>query len=214
MSNLAIIGCGGHGRVAADIAKKLNYKKIVFLDKSWNENVENNTKKTEKFWPIIGNYNLSTIDKLVDENYKIFIAITKNSDREKVFKMISEVNLVSLIDPSAVISEKANISLGTIVCGNSVVNIGSRIGYCSIINTGAIIDHDCMIDNFVHISPGVSLAGSVYIGKRSWMGIGSTVIGNIHIGSDVMVAAGAVVVKAVDNSKIVYGIPAKEKYEN
>ena len=42
-----------------------------------------------------------------------------------------------------------------------IVNSGSKIGKCAIINTGAIVEHDCTIGDFVHITAGM-LSGAVH----------------------------------------------------
>ena len=44
---------------------------------------------------------------------------------------------------------------------SAVINPYTRIREHCIINTGAIIEHDCIIENFVHISPNAALAGGV-----------------------------------------------------
>ena len=47
----------------------------------------------------------------------------------------------------------------------SIINSDTTIGKNCIINTGAIIDHDCLIKDHTHICPGVVIAGNVKIGK-------------------------------------------------
>ena len=75
------------------------------------------------------------------------------------------------------------------------------------------------MEDGVHICPGVSLAGGVYIGKRSFVGIGSSVIQNITIGSDVNLGAGSTVVKNLPDKITAVGLPAqilskKKMYNN
>ena len=57
-----------------------------------------------------------------------------------------------------------------------------------IINTSAFVDHDCVLADGVHISPGVHLAGGVTIGERSWIGIGASVRQLVSVGADVEAA--------------------------
>ena len=64
--------------------------------------------------------------------------------------------------------------------------------------------------DFVHISPGVNLAGNVTIGKNSWIGIGSSIINNINIQRDVIVGAGGIVIKNIDELGTYIGIPVKK----
>ena len=89
----------------------------------------------------------------------------------------------------------------------AVINCCTKIGKGCIINTGATIDHDNLIEDYVHISPGVHLAGTVKVGQGSWLGIGSVVSNNINITSGCKVGAGAVVVKDITEPGTYVGVP-------
>lgn len=92
---------------------------------------------------------------------------------------------------------------------NAVINPGSRVGRGCIINTGATVDHDCVLEDFVHVSPGAHVAGSVFIGSRTWVGIGGIISNNLTICADCIVGAGAVVVRNIDQPGIYVGAPAR-----
>lgn len=51
--------------------------------------------------------------------------------------------------------------------------------------------------------------GPIRIDSKSYLGAGSMVVGNVHIGEGAVVGAGAVVVKDVPSRAIVAGVPAK-----
>ena len=197
---LVIIGAGGHGRVAQDIAN-YTYSKIVFLDDSdiKHENVVL-VGKTKDYIKYIGNSDF-------------FVAIGNNSVREKVSKMIesSGANIVSLIHTGAIISNSVNIGAGSMVMAGAVINANANIGAGCIVNTCSSIDHDCTIDEFCHISVGAHLAGTVQVGARTFIGAGATVINNIDICADCMIGAGAVVVKDIEKSGTYVGVPAVMK---
>ncbi len=50
---------------------------------------------------------------------------------------------------------------------------------------------------------------SIFIGDNCYIGTGATILGPIHIGNNVTIAAGAVVVKDVPDNCVVAGNPAK-----
>ena len=102
------------------------------------------------------------------------------------------------------------IGQGTVVMANAVINAGARIGAHCIINTSAVVEHDNRIADFVHISVGAKLAGTVSVGKRSWVGIAACVSNNIHICDDCMIGAGAVVIKDIEESGTYVGVPVKK----
>ena len=199
---LIIIGAGGHGKVCADIAELMEcYKEIYFLD----DNVIGSCLKHE----IIGQ--IKDFKKFINiADY--FIAIGDGKTREKIFDEIEKSNLeiVSLIHPSAVIASSAKIGKGTVVAAGAVINPDSNIGKGCIINTSSSIDHDVIIKDFSHIAPGAHLAGAVFVDKYTWVGVGSIVKNNITITSECMVGAGAVVVCDIKESGTYVGIPAKK----
>ena len=214
IDKLIIIGAGGHGRVAADIADQMKIPTIKFLDFSWNNKyltIEKNYHNTENYWDIIGKPDKATISDLVFKNFKFFVAISNNKERKSFFDLIGIENIISLIHPSSTISNNVEILNGTMISANVAINVLSKIGYGSIINTGSIIDHDCQIGNFVHIGPGVNIAGKVIIKNFSSIGLGSNIIQNISIGKNAFIGAGSLVLDNISDDVIAYGLPAKQK---
>ncbi len=65
------------------------------------------------------------------------------------------------------------------------------------------------LEDFVHISPNVAIAGGVKIGEGTHIGIGACIIPGITIGKWVTVGAGAIIIKDVPDFAVVVGNPAK-----
>ena len=93
----------------------------------------------------------------------------------------------------------------------AVVNPYTKIGQGCIINTCASVDHDCRIGDYVHVSVGSHLAGTVFIGNGTWIGAGAIVSNNVSICENCMVGAGAVVLKDITEPDTYIGIPARKK---
>ena len=201
-TKLIIIGAGGHGKVCADIAELMGcYKRIYFLD----DNVIGSCLKHE----IIGQ--IKDFKKFINvADY--FIAIGDGKIREKIFDEIEKSNLeiVSLIHPSAVIASSAKIGKGTVVAAGAVINPDSNIGKGCIINTSSSVDHDVIIKDFSHIAPGAHLAGTVFVDKYTWVGAGAVIKNNIKITADCMIGAGTIVVSDINESGTYIGVPAKK----
>lgn len=204
MSNrLIIIGAGGHGKVVADIAMKMNrWLDISFLDDDIN-------KKEVLGLKVIGNISdaFSYFD-IAD----IFVAIGNNTEREKIQQSLEDKGAIIpvLIHPDAVIGQQVHIEIGTVIMPGVIINCCTKIGKGCIINTGAIIDHDNVIEDYVHISPGSSLAGNVKVGKKTWIGIGSVVSNNISICSNCILGAGTVAINDISEPGTYIGIPARK----
>ena len=202
-NKLIIIGASGHGKVVADIAIKMNkWQSIAFLD-------DDESIKTSMGLEVIG----KTADAFTyKDEADFFVAIGSNATREKIQeKLIVEgLNVVNLIHPSAVIGIDVEIGIGTAVMAGVVINSSTRIEKGCIINTSASLDHANVIEDYVHISPGVNMAGTVKVGKGSWIGIGSVVSNNVNICSGCKVGAGAVVVKDITEPGTYVGVPLRK----
>lgn len=200
---LLIIGASGHGKVVADIALTMSkWKSIAFLD-------DDDSMKSSMGLKIIGTS--KNILEHMDE-YEIFVGIGNNATRKKIYEMLEAVGatIPVLIHPNAVVSEQVEIGIGTAIMAGVVVNCCTKIGKGCIINTGSTIDHDNYIEDYVHVSPGVHLAGTVKVGRGSWLGIGSVVSNNVTITSGCKIGAGAVVVKNINETGIYVGIPVRK----
>lgn len=196
MKKVIIIGAGGHGKVAADIIRLSGDKVVGFLDDKPPENLVG--------FDIIGN--TDDIGKWSDCLY--FAAIGSAEIRKKFMK--NNVSWYTAIHPTAVIASDVKIGDGTLFAANSVVNPGSEIGRGCIVNTAATVDHDCILEDFVHISPGAHLSGSVRVGTETWIGVGACVINNVEICGGCTVGAGAVVIRNIVEAGTYAGVPAEK----
>ena len=90
-----------------------------------------------------------------------------------------------------------------------MINSDAFIDKGVILNTSCTIEHDCEVNSFAHICPGVNLAGSVSVGSNSMIGIGSSIIQNISIGYNVVIGAGSVVTSDIPPESMAAGVPCK-----
>lgn len=200
MKSVIIIGASGHGKVIADIILKSGDKVIGFLD--------DNLNLSDHFigFPILGK--VERYEEYRDREF--VIAIGNAYIREKVANKLEGIRWYAAIHPSAVLSSiGVTIGEGTVVAANAVINSNAQIGRHCIINTGSIVEHDNVLEDFVHLSVGAKLAGNVHVGKSTWIGIGASVSNNLSICSDCMVGAGGVVVKNINEAGTYAGIPAE-----
>lgn len=203
MSRLLILGAGGHGKVVAETALANNkFQRISFLDDG---------KIGEKVLGIEVIDGLSTMEKLRGKFDSAFVALGDNKLRVEWLLKLKKIGffLPIIKHPTSVISKSAVLKEGTCVFANAVINANAKIGFGCIINTSSVVEHDCKIEDGVHVSCNVSLGGTTCVGKHSLLGIGSTVINNISIGENVIIGAGAVVTKNIPPNCIAVGVPAK-----
>lgn len=198
MKDVIIIGTGGHAKVVADIVLSSRDRLVGFLtsDDSIDEFMG---------WPVLG----------TDTDYVKFldccfvIAIGNPQVRERLSKNMVGAHWYTAIHPSASVSAVyTSIGAGSVIMANAVVNSCAQIGNHCIINSNATVEHENVIEDYVHISVGTKLAGTVKVGKRTWIGIGAAVSNGISICRDCMIGAGAVVVKNIEIPGTYVGIPA------
>ncbi len=125
--------------------------------------------------------------------------------RLAVYQKIKDAGFtcVTVIHPRAFVEPTARVSEGCQLFFNSYIGSDATIGFGSIVNTGAIISHDCVLGDYVNISPGAILAGAVTIGERTLVGMGVTINLGVKIGAGVRIGNSAVVKADVPENGIV-----------
>ena len=197
--SIILIGYSGHGYVACDIFLKNEINILGYCD--------NSEKKENPFGlTYLGSENLYDF-----EDNEVFIAIGDNVLRSKIFNSIDgKATYGDAYHPTATIGFMAHLGTMNLLGANTVINPLSKIGDGVIINTGAIVEHDCTIGNFVHIAPGAVLAGNVSVGDFTFIGARAVVKQGVNICNNVVIGAGAVVVKSITEPGTYIGIPAQK----
>ena len=198
---IILIGGGGHGKVVIDAIKKSDEFAIYGI-------VDTIIPKGKSVLGIdvLGNYDvLNDIRKKGIKNAFIsFGSIGDCSARIEVYKRLKELgfNLPFVVHPSAIIGSGVTFKEGAFVAAGAVINPESKIGKNAIINTSASVDHDCVIGDYVHVAPGVTLSGKVKIGDETHVGVGAAVIQHLVIGKKCMLKANGLVSKNMNDGEI------------
>lgn len=194
---IVFVGYSGHAYVCVDVAFRLGKEVSGYFDIS--------QKEVNPFKLIyLGSENECQLKS------DVFVSVGDNNIRKKIISNLDFSNLVSLIDPSAIVSSTVTIQKGVLVAPNATVNAFSEIGKGAIINTGSIVEHECKIGNFAHVCPGSVLAGNVEIGECTFIGANSTVIQGVKICDNVILGANSTVINDIHESGVYVGSPAKK----
>jgi sugar O-acyltransferase (sialic acid O-acetyltransferase NeuD family) len=201
MNNLLIMGAGGHGKVVADAADAMQkWKEICFLD---------DHVSSCNGMGVVGKF--ADLPALRQRFPEVMVAVGDNHMRDILLLQCMELGfrLPIIIHPTSWISKFAKIGHGSVVFANTAINANAQIGYGCIINTAAVVEHDCVIDDCVHLSPNATLAGKVKVGKYSWIGAGATVINDMSVGDNVIIGANSLVINEISSNVTAVGSPAK-----
>lgn len=200
---IIVIGNGGHSKVIQEMISNIKgYRVIGVLDDKYTHITE-----TEKV--IYGP--LYYFDTIMNDRFKVIIAIGNNLVRKDIVNRLNipTTSYLTLIHPTAVVSESAKIGFGTVVMNGAFVTAEALIGHHTIINTSAIIEHENRIGDFVHVSPNATLTGNVSIGEGVHLGASATVIPGIKINRWSVIGAGSTVINDIPAYRKAVGSPTQ-----
>ncbi|ENM5726505.1 acetyltransferase [Vibrio mimicus] len=99
----------------------------------------------------------------------------------------------TVIASDAHVSLFATIRSGAQILPGARVQTGAVIGEHTIVNSGALVEHDCQIGAYNHIAPRATLCGAVCTREAVYIGANATVIQGLVLESQSVVGAGAIV---------------------
>ena len=207
MTQVIIIGYGGHGKVIEECIESNNTQYALGYIDQFDRGIHLKHLGTDD--------SISDIIKIYP-NAQFVIGIGDIQLRRKLFSLYESFNVkfATVVHKSANISPKTMIGDGTVVFPHAVINPGSIIGRHCIINSGAIIEHDNIIEDNVHLAPRSVTGGQVKVGNDTLIGLGACIRNNVTIGSKCIVGMGSSVIDDVLNDTIVFGVPAKQRSNN
>ncbi|MEG1884296.1 MAG: acetyltransferase [Clostridia bacterium] len=131
--------------------------------------------------------------------------------RRKLYCMVKEIgfSVPHVIDRSATVAGDSDVGEGVYIGKHAVVNAGATLDACAIVNTGAIVEHDCSIGSFAHISSGAVLCGQVTVGSDTHIGANSTIRQQLVIGHGSIIGISSVVTKNIPDYAEAYGNPCR-----
>lgn len=209
---ILIFGSSGHAKVITEILEEQNFEIIGYFDSfaAVGSKVLN--------YRILGDeYLLSDANKKFKTD-QVAIAVGENNSRFKVFQKLRKINknlkFPPIVASSAKVSKGATLGDGVVIMNNVVVNAGGNIGNFVVLNTASVVEHDCIVEDFSSLAPGVLLGGNVRVGQKAFVGMGARIIQNKKIGEGSVIGAGATVLTDIPDKVLAVGTPAKVKKRN
>jgi sugar O-acyltransferase (sialic acid O-acetyltransferase NeuD family) len=212
MESIILIGGGGHCLSCIDVLRSSGIYEIVgILD------TPDKAGTTLSGIKVIGTDD--DISKLVKKCRNFLITVGQIKSCEKRIRIYNTIkknggNLPVIISPRAYVSPLAFVDEGTIVMHNSLINANAVVGKNCIINTGALIEHEASIGDFCHISTQAIVNGQVFVGKNSFIGSNSVIANNLTLPDDIILAAGACLLKSPETAGVYIGNPARKSFKS
>ena len=204
MKDLIIVGAGGFGCEAIDVAEGMNFK-----NKEWNilgfiDDGKEVGTEIFRGYKVIGK-----ISDWQPKNTECFaIGVSSPQVKCKLYNLLKAkgANFATLIAPNVYIPKDMIIGEGCIIT-LAWLGCNVKIGNCVDIH-GSMIG-DATIDDFSTTTGFTNVAGA-NIGKRVFVGSHAVVLNGVKVGDDAYVCAGSVVFTKVKPGVKVMGNPAKK----
>jgi len=209
VSELVIVGCGGHGREIHSTVAALgdaghHWDVLGFVD-----DAPDHLDRLER----LGLGVLGDVGWLADHPHPYALGIGTSAARRRIADRLDGTGAdpVTLVHPSASIGPDVHLGPGVVVFAQSTITTDVRIGAHTHLNVGCSVQHDSMVGEAVQFSPGVFVNGDCTIGDDVFLGTGAIVTRGVTVGAGARIGAGAVVLDDVPAGATVVGTPARPR---
>ena len=211
MKDIAIFGAGGFGREVACLIKRINEKEptwnfIGFFD----DNAELKGTRNEYGEVLGGMKELNAWEKELGLVVTIGVPQVLSIVVSKIQN--DKITFPNLIDPTVDFLDPKNVKMGkgNVICAKSFVSCNVIMGDFNLYNVGVGIGHDSSLGNYNVIMPNVNISGGVQINNCNMLGVKSTVLQYLKIGSNVKFGANSLLMRNAKDNNLYIGNPAKK----
>lgn len=203
---MLVVGAGGFAKEVAEIIfQNKETDNLVFFD----DVNKDKPKSLFGVFPILSSFE-EAASYLNNVDSRFTIGVGNPVVRYKLYRKFASIGgeFISTISPMAMISHyDVQIGLGSNVLPHSIFSSSSKIGKGCIVYYNATVTHDCVIGDFVQLSPNTVFLGRCSVGSFSQIGANATILPDVTIGKNVIVGAGCLVNKDVPDDCVVVGVP-------
>lgn len=201
-----VYGAGGHAQVVSDVLRAQGWSvRHVINDYPGNQHPASRG--------VVPGIRLLGAAQYPQPDVPVVMAVGRNGERAELVRMLEGLVVPAVFEqavhPSALIAPTSVLGEGSVVLHGAIVQPNARTGRHVLINTAASVDHDCVVGDYAHVSPHVTLCGHVQVGEGTHIGAGAVVIPSVRIGRWCRVGAGAVVVSDLPDHVTAVGNPAR-----
>jgi sugar O-acyltransferase (sialic acid O-acetyltransferase NeuD family) len=207
MQRIIVVCAGGHGAVVADILRRARMDGAGSAPIGFVDDTPALQGTSIEGLPVLGT--IPALHTLPHDG--IVIALGDNHLRRALTDRLAGLGerLVSAIHPRSTVAASAQIEAAVVVGAGAIIMVRARIGRGAVINTNASVDHDTVVGDFAHVSPGVTVGANVLIGQETLLAPAACVVAHRRVGARSVIGAGAVVVRDIPDDVIAFGNPAR-----
>jgi sugar O-acyltransferase (sialic acid O-acetyltransferase NeuD family) len=199
---LLVYGGGGHGKAVIDLIRTLGEFDVVGVI---DDGLAAGTEIMGA--PVVGG--ADELDAMrrkgAGKAVNAVGGIGNINSRVTVFQRLKSTGyqFPTLVHPEAFVEVSARLADGVQVFPHAYVGSEAELDFGVIVNTAAVVSHDCHLSQYANVAPGSLLAGGVKVGPRCLIGMGVTVNLEVEIGAGARIGNSAVVKNSVPAAAVV-----------
>jgi sugar O-acyltransferase (sialic acid O-acetyltransferase NeuD family) len=208
-TRILIVGAGGFGREVLQWARHAwpeHAKKIAGFLSADPTKLDGQTTNL----PILG----SPEDFEPQPTDGLLLAIGIPQVRRQVAEQLEArgARFLTLIHPTAIVADTAEIGPGTVICPYAIVSDSVRLGRFVLLNYHASLGHDASAGDFTVLSPYATLGGAAQLRSEVFLGLHSSVGPGQIVGKQSKVSANSCALASAPDSSLIYGVPGRIGY--
>jgi sugar O-acyltransferase (sialic acid O-acetyltransferase NeuD family) len=184
---VAIVGAGGHGRVALDVLLASGFEDRIL---GFYDDAHAALSGEVRGIPILGDVGMLK-SMLSVETVHVVVAITDNEARLRVANSLRGLGarFLSAVHPEAYVSGAAVVGDGCVVAAGAVVHPDAAVGSHCFLGPLSVVDRDAEVGAGTWISagaivgPGARVGARVVLGQNSSVGRKAVVDGDVEVGA-------------------------------
>ena len=186
--SILLIGAGGHARACIDVIEqegRFAVKGLVGHSHEVGSRIFD--------YPVLGTD--EDLPALLGDFANVLVAVGQIKTPElriRLFDLVQKngCRLPVIVSPHAYVSQHVKLNIGTIVMHGAVINAGAEVGRNCIINSQSLVEHGVVIADHCHIATAATINSGVRIGMGTFMGSNSSVRQSINIGERCVIGMG------------------------
>lgn len=205
MTDVVIIGAGGHGREVHDVLLDDGSSNMLgFLD--------DHEPDTELMGRIGASW-LGPVGEMssLPRTVQFLVGLGSGTARRIMDRRAVEAGFepYTLVHPRASVGRDVRLAPGVVVFAHATVTTNITLGRHTHIGRGVAVGHDAALGGYVSAYPNSAISGNVTLEDEVTIGTTACVLQGLTIGAGTFVGAGAVVTKSQPGGQTVVGCPAR-----
>lgn len=145
---------------------------------------------------------------------EVVVCAGKGAVRRDIVNRLAHLGVAAdryatLVHPSVEIPHSCSLGKGTVVLAHTALTADVSLGAHVVVMPGCTLTHDDVVEDFVTLTGGVSLAGTVHVREAAYVGMNASIREGLTIGAGSVVGMGAVITDNVPPGETWAGVPAR-----